>query len=75
MWMILKQKISDDFSARDTEIKTFINAENFNTELNNKLTTEIEKFKTSDASYATEAFRDLITSKKHVKIILTELDL
>jgi hypothetical protein len=28
MWMFLKQKISNEISARDTEVKTFINVIN-----------------------------------------------
>ena len=47
-----------------------------NTELNSKLTAEIENFKARDTGYTTEVqkiFARLLTSRKLVKMILTEL--
>src|SRR6266496_3174572 len=66
MWSNLKQKISDELSARVTRIINDLDTKNntpeienifskLTVEINNKLTTEIAKINSRDAGYVSEA--------------------
>src|SRR5437764_14714136 len=68
-------KISNEITTHLSEINASFTVElgRINTELNGKLTAEIENFKACDVGYATEAqkiLRDFLTLKKLVEMIL-----
>ena len=71
MWNF-KQKISDELSARLSEVNSTFTVELVRN--NNKLTTEIAKINSHDANYATEAQKILGRLSKPTIMTLVVLD-